>query len=201
MRFLLASIVGLTLAVPAAAQDAPYPAREVLNAFRDGCGKIEDQSAASASLSAAGWQVVDMATAPAQLTEFTTFARDAGGRAVAAQGGTMSEMEVFEKTVAGERLFSILSEVRIDGARVSACRLFDFGETRKIDVATAQQWLGREPNKVIDQEEVSVADWEPGTLPGHDSFQLFFVPTDSPIKQIFKFDGVALKSDTLTVAE
>ena len=201
MRSLIASIALLALAAPASAQDAPYPSLEILDAFRDGCGSIADQPAASASLSAAGWQIVDPSAAPAPLTEFTTFAREAGGRAVAAQGGTMSEMEVFEKTVAGERLFTILSEVRIEGARVTGCRLFDFGETRKIGVATAQEWLGREPIKILDQDEVHVADWEPGTLPGHDSFQLFFVPTDSPLKQIFKFDGVALKSDSVGIDE
>ncbi|MEM7666619.1 MAG: hypothetical protein AAF250_12245 [Pseudomonadota bacterium] len=198
---LLTSIVALTLPPPAAAQDTPYPALEVLDAFRDGCGAIEDQAAASASLAAAGWEVSDPAVQPVDLTEFLAFARDAGGRAVTAQGGSMSDMEVFEKTIAGERLFVVLSEVKIDEVRVTGCRLFDFGETRAIPAATVTEWLDRESVNVIDRPEAQIADWEPGTLPGHDSFQLFFVPTDSPVKDAFKFDGIALKSDTVGVSE
>jgi len=203
MRALLASIALLAAAVsaPAAAQDVPYPALEVLNTFRDGCGAIEDQAAASASLSGAGWEVVNEAFASVDLTIFLTFAREAGGQAVAAQGGSMSEMEVFEKTIAGERLFVVLSEVKVDDLRVTGCRLFDFGETRAIPAATVTEWLKREPAKVIDRPEAQISDWEPGMLPGHDSFQLFFVPTDSPLKEAFKFDGVALKSDTVGVTE
>ncbi|MEL6530067.1 MAG: hypothetical protein AAGK01_02770 [Pseudomonadota bacterium] len=201
MRAALSSILALALAVPAAAQDAPYPAVEVLNAFRDGCGAIENQAAASASLTNAGWEVVDEAFSSVDLVIFLTFARDAGGKAVSAQGGTMSEMEVFEKTVSGEQLFIVLSEVKIDGVRVTGCRLFDFGETRAIPAATVTEWLDQEPSRVINREELQVADWEPGTLPGHDSFQLFFVPADSPVKQAFKFDGVAFKSDTVGVTE
>ncbi|MEM6907076.1 MAG: hypothetical protein AAF494_00220 [Pseudomonadota bacterium] len=179
----------------------PYPAREVLEAFKTGCGAIEDQAAASKSLSAAGWDLSDPASRPAPLTEFLTFAQEAGGEVMRAQGGTMSEMEVFEKTIAGERVFIVLSEVRSNGVRVSGCRLFDLGETRPIPIETATDWLGREPVKTIDQDGLIIADWEPGTLPGHDSFQLFFVPADSPLKQAFKFDGVALKSDTVGVSQ
>lgn len=199
MRALFASIA--MISAPAAAQDAPYPALEVLNAFRDGCGAIADQAAASASLAAAGWEVSDPAFQPVGLTEFLTFARDAGGQAVTAQGGSMSDMEVFDKTIAGERLFVVLSEVKVDEVRVTGCRLFDFGETRAISAATVTEWLDREPVNVIDRPEAQIADWEPGILPGHDSFQLFFVPTDSPVKDAFKFDGVALKSDTVEIGE
>ena len=111
----------------------------------------------------------------------------------------MSEMEVFERTIAGEQLYVVLSEVRVDDTRVSGCRLFDLGETRSIAVEAAQAWLGREATRVIERAEVPVATWEPGTLPGHDSFQIFFVPPDSPLKEVLFFDGVALKSDTVGV--
>ncbi len=204
MRILL-PLLACAIAAPAAAHDAhagdaeaPYPALEVLNAFREGCGSIDNQAAASASLDAAGWQRID-AFMPVQLAMFVTFARETGGEAVEAQGGTMSEMEVFEKTIAGERVFIILSEVKVSDIRVSGCRLFDLGETRQVLPETVTQWLDREPAKVIDQEQINVADWEPGISEGHDSFQLFFVPPGSPVKEAFKFDGVAFKSDTVGV--
>lgn len=182
------------------ASDAPYPALEVLNAFRDGCGSIDNQTAASASLTAAGWSEGGE-FAPIQLAEFLTFAQEAGGEAVAAQGGTMSDMEVFEKTIAGERVFIVLSEVKVDGTRVSGCRLFDLGETRAIDPQTVTDWLGAEPVKSVNEDVINVHDWEPGLAPEHDSFQLFFVPTDSPFKAMVKFDGIAFKADTVGVED
>ncbi len=196
------------LAAPLSAQDgttlagteaAPYPSIAILDAFRTGCGGIADQAAASASLAAAGWQASAPASRPEALIRFLDFAQSAGAPIVSERGGTMSAMEVFEQTIAGERLYVVLSEVRIDGTRVTGCRLFDLGETRPIAISTAQDWLGLEASRVIDRAEVSVATWEPGTLPGHDSFQLFFVPTDSPLKEVLFFDGVALKSDTVGV--
>lgn len=200
----------IALAAPLSAQDgmtsartedAPYPSIAILDAFRSGCGGIEDQVAASASLVVAGWEASVPASRPDALIRFLDFAQRAGAPLVSEQGGSMSEMEIFEQSIAGERLYIVLSEVRIDGTRVTGCRLFDLGETRRISTETAQAWLGREATKLIDRPEVTVATWEPGTLPGHDSFQLFFVPANSPLKGALFFDGVALKSDTVGVLE
>ncbi|MEM7703895.1 MAG: hypothetical protein AAF251_18305 [Pseudomonadota bacterium] len=205
-----ASLLGtvLALAAPVSAQgaallteEAPYPAVAILDAFKTGCGAIENQAAASQSLTAAGWQIADPAFYPTALTQFLVFAQDAGGQAVRAQGGAMSEMEIFERDIKSERVFIVLSEVIANGARVSGCRLFDLGEERRITLEQAQDWLGREPLTVVDREGVLIADWEPGLMPGQDSFQLFFIPSDSPLKQATKFDGVALKSDTVGVIE
>ncbi|MEO1488212.1 MAG: hypothetical protein AAFR88_02085 [Pseudomonadota bacterium] len=198
------ALFGLLLATasPALAEDpSPYPGLAILDAFKTGCGAIEDQAAASSSLTAAGWDVSNPDFRPGPLTDFLAFAQEAGGEAVRAQGGTMSDMEVFEREIEGERVFVVLSEVRIDGTRVTGCRLFDFGETRKIGIETARGWIGREPVKTINKDGVIIADWEPGTTPGHDSFQLFFIPADSPLKQATYFDGVALKSDTVGVSD
>jgi hypothetical protein len=188
-------------AAPTGTEAAPYPSVAILDAFRIGCGAIADQATASASLTAAGWKASAPEARPAALVRFLDFAQSAGSRAVVGQGGTMSAIEVFEQTIAGEQLYVVLSEVRIDGTRVSGCRLFDLGETRPIAIRAAQEWIGRAATTVIDQSEVTVATWEPGALPGHDSFQLFFVPTNSPLKEALFFDGVAFKSDTVGVAQ
>ncbi len=180
--------------------DNSYPALEVLNAFREGCGSVENQAATAASLTAADWQE-GTAFIPTQLVMFLTFAQETGGAAVTEAGGTMSDMQVFKKTIAGEELYVVLSEVEADGTRVSACRLFDMGETRPIPPETVAEWLDREPTKIIDQAGVQITDWEPGTQAAHDSFQVFFIPPDSQLADIFKFDGVALKSDTVGVVE
>ncbi len=178
----------------------PYPAIEVLNAFREGCGTVENQAVTAASLTAADWQE-GSAFAPVQLVIFLNFARETGGSAVTEAGGTMSEMQVFKKTVAGEELYVVLSEVEVDGTRVSACRLFDLGETRAIAPETVAEWLDREPTRAVNQRNIQISDWEPGTLPEHDSFQVFFIPPGNPLAKAFKFDGVALKSDTVGAAE
>ncbi len=206
MKRALLPLIALAAATPAAAHighgqgDATYPALEVLNAFREGCGSVENQAATAASLTAADWQE-GSTFAPTKLVIFLNFARETGGTAVTEAGGTMSDMQVFKKTVAGEELYVVLSEVTIDGTRVSACRLFDMGETRAIPPETVAEWLDREPTKAIDQDGVQITDWEPGTQPGHDSFQVFYIPPGSQLADAFKFDGVALKSDTVGTAE
>jgi hypothetical protein len=181
---------GLTIGLP------PYPALDIFNAFREGCGTLANQAAASASLTANGWQAITTEEATG-LQDFLEFAREAGGEAVAQQGGTMSAMEVFTKTVSFEKVYIVLSEVRVDGVRVSGCRLFDLGETRAISPEMVTYQLGEEPIRSIDRPEITVHDWEPGLMPDHDSFQLFFIPPKSPVKDILKFDGVVLKSDTV----
>jgi len=183
------------------ANDAvPYPAIEILEAFRDGCGTIENQAAAAVSLASTGWQETN-SNETDTLAQFLEFARTAGQEIVSARGGTMSEMQVFTQTIQEERIYIVLSEVEIDKVRVSGCRLFDFGETRQISVPQVVDWLNIEPVKIVQEDEVSIANWEPGLLAQHDSFQLFFVPSNSPLKNAFKFDGVALKSDTVGVVE
>lgn len=175
---------------------SPYPAVAILNAFRTGCGGIENQAAAAASLTAAGWQVVTNDNLGA-LTDFLDFARDAGREIVAEQGGTMSEMQVFENTISGETVQIVLSEVDIDGVRVSGCRLFDVGETRPITIEQTAAWLGRETLTEVDNDGLIVAAWEPGISEGHDSFQIFFIPDGHPLQDLLKFHGVSLKADNL----
>lgn len=197
MRFL--SVLPLFMAsVPALAQQ-PYPAVEILEAFRDGCGTIESQAAAAGSLTAAGWQPVPSSEETGPLGDFLTFSRQAGAQAAAAEGADIGKIEAFQNTIAGEQVYIVLDEVRAEGARVSGCQLYDFGETRPIALEVAGAWMKRQPTETLNRPEIQTVEWVPGVLPGHDSFKIFFVPNDSPAAQLVRFSGVALKSDTVGV--
>ncbi|NNC52104.1 MAG: hypothetical protein HKO08_03580 [Erythrobacter sp.] len=187
----------LAAAVPAAAQDDTYPVTKVFEAFRDGCGSIENQEATSERLIASGWHKIEHEDLVGPLSEFVSHANQLGQAAAAQEGAKVSELEAFENVVAGENVYIVLDEVSADGVRISGCQLYDFGETRLIAPTMGEQLLGREPDSVLDRPEIQRSEWTPGILPEHDSFKLFFVPPNSPVTEALKFSGLALMSDTV----
>ena len=180
----------------ASAADVNYPVVETLDAFLDGCGSLENQQMASASLIAAGWTPISRNEETGQLAVFLDFSRKAA-EVAESEGADMGEIISFAKTIAGEEVFMVLDEVKADGKRISGCQLYDFGEDRPIPAEQAGSWLKRAPFEIKEFPEVRTAEWSPGVLSGHDSFKIFFVPSDSPARQMFNFYGVALKADTL----
>lgn len=197
MRFPALLCASFVIASPVAGQESTYPVEDVFEAFRDGCGPIENQEATSARLSLMGWRKVDSMEQKGALAEFMAFSAEAGEAAAEAEGATISELEAFEKTVSGEKVFIILDEVSADGIRVSGCQLYDFGETRAITSTMGEELLGRAPDDRMSHPELQKSEWNPGILPDHDSFKIFFVPPDSPVAGAVRFSGIALMSDTV----
>ncbi|MDP4575611.1 hypothetical protein Q9K02_10725 [Qipengyuania sp. G39] len=197
MRTFLLTIASFALASPASAQDETYPADEVFEAFRDGCGPIENQASTAARLEARGWRKVDAEDQAGELADFIAFSNELALGAVAAEDATMSPLQAFEKTVADEKVFIILDEYVLDGSRVSGCQLYDFGESRSIPPSFGERQLGREPDNLLDRPEIQRSEWTPGLNPEHDSFRIFYVPADSPAAEMLRFTGVVLMSDTL----
>ncbi len=181
-------------AQPRAADE--YPATEVLAAFEQACGSIASLDATASNVIQAGWTISDGAL-PQEMTQFLQFAETEGKKLVESKDGQFQGMRVFENSIDGEKVYIVLSEVAIEGIRVTGCRLFDLGENRAITTHETQQWLGRPPTKVQSHPEIQVADWEPGLRPQHDTFQLFHVPPGSPVADVVKFTGIALKADTV----
>jgi hypothetical protein len=197
MRRAVAFFLSCGLASAVNAAEANYPVVEILDAFRDGCGSLENQQVALASLIDAGWAPISRSEETGQLAVFLNFARNESSEAAELADVDMGEILSFAKTIAGEDVFIVLDEVRADGQRISGCQLYDFGEHRPIPVDQAGAWLKRAPSEVKEFPEVRTAEWSPGMVSGHDSFKIFFVPSDSPARQMFNFYGVALKADTL----
>lgn len=197
------SLIFLSLAVLPApstlAQETPYPVTEILEAFRNGCGTLEHQTAASASLVAHGWEPIPVNEESGSLGDFLAFSRNLGANAAAAASVDIGRIEAFKKNVAGEQVFIVLDEVRAEDARVSGCQLYDFNEARPITPDSVTKWLNRQATEVLNRPEMQTAEWLPGLLPNHDSFKIFFVPKGSPAAQRLRFTGVALKSDTVGV--
>ncbi len=194
-------VVGLSAFAPEVAFANEYPAEEMISAFVSGCGDIEDQATTSNRLSSQGWQRLTKETEVGMIAEFLDFSRTAGAMATAELGATASELEAFEKVIAGEMVYIILDEVSLDGIRISGCQLYDFEENRSIPVELMSSRIGRGPDTNLTSPEISRAEWQPGLLPAHDSFKLFFVPHDSVVSQTLHFSGLALMSDTVGVSE
>ncbi|MDA9918317.1 hypothetical protein N9D37_00315 [Erythrobacter sp.] len=184
-------------ATSATARTDAYPAKAVFDAFRDGCGLIETQEVTSARLKSLGWQKIDTQDQDGALADFVAFSTKAGHAAAAAEGATIKDLEAFEKTVSDEKVYIILDEVAADGIRISGCQLYDFGEARSIPPSFGTEVLGREPNNALDRPEIQRSEWSPGIHPAHDSFKIFYVPSDSPVVGTVRFSGIALMSDTV----
>ena len=127
--------------------------------------------------------------------ELVEFGMTEGKKIVAEKGGSISPMRVMRRTVAGEELVAVLSDVTMDGAKVNGCRVYDVGETRRITQADAERWTGRAPSRAQEDEVIAVAAWEPGYAAEHDSLEVFFVPAASPAITFVKVSGIALKAD------
>lgn len=186
------SVVALAaMATPCAAQTgAGYPAVAVLDAVRATCAT----PATPQSVLAAGWtRAADPGATP--VGELLAFGRSAGAKMLEGVGKLLDEPSVYQRTVAGESLYLILSGVQTGDTVVRGCRIYDPGETREIAVPVAASWVKRAATRTVDQPELRVATWEPGFAAGQDSFQLFFVPAGSPAMSLTKVSGLAFKVD------
>lgn len=193
-----ACVVGACGGAPAAMAAAPYPAAEVLGAARDACSQLSSRDAAAAKVAASGWT---KAAAPyaTPVGELVRFGYEAGRKVVEGQDGKVdSGPLVFSRTVAGETLHLVLSSVEVAGSAVLGCRTYDVGETRRIDQAQAAAWAGRKPDAAVDRAELVKYTWEPGLVPGQDSFEIFYVPAGSPLIALVKVSGIAIKADQVS---
>lgn len=196
-----ASIVAGTLAMAAAtpalsetAALAPYPAVAVLDAVKAACSRLEKREDTVADLTANGWMPVTLA-ADSPLGQLLAMGKAAGEKMLKADGGTIAESAAFAKTVAGEDLQIILSSVDTFSVTVNGCRIYDVGETRPLEPEVVALWMGREPTRTNSNEALSLTNWSPGLGAGQDSFDVYFVPANSPLVELLKVSGVAIRMD------
>ncbi len=189
MSFLLA-----VLAQTATPVAAPYPVVPVLDAFAKACENIQDIKRVEADLIAQQW-TAEIPAEDSPLGQLLAVGRAGAAKILDGPDDKMSDMVVYTKTVSGERLDIIISQVQSSGTVVNGCRLYDVEETRQINLADAQKWIGREADKTRASDAISIANWTPGYHEGHDSFEIFYVPAGSPIIALTKFNGIALKAD------
>jgi len=166
----------------------------VLDAFRTACSDLGSLDAAEAKVTGSGWsRAADPDATP--VGELLRFGLEAGAKMVKDQGKVNGKPAVYSREVAGEKLYLILSAVELGETSVTGCRAYDPDETRKIEVVDAERWMGRAPDQTIDRPELTRFTWEPGLLPGQDSFEIFRVPAGSPVIAITKLAGIAFKAD------
>lgn len=181
---------GVVSPTPAAA----YPAQPVLDAFRTACARLTDLDGTERRAVVAGWRRVgDPAATP--LGDLIRFSQTAAADFVKKAGGTMRASTVFERDVAGERVYLVLSGVTLEGRTVNGCRLYDAGETRVIAPATVTAWIGRAPVQTVDQPALVRTTWEPGMVKGQDSFELSHVTNASALLGVPQVAGIGLKAD------
>jgi hypothetical protein len=185
-------------AAAAAEAAAVYPLAEVLTAARNACSQLSSRDAAAAKVEASGWtKAADPYATP--VGELVRLGYDAGRKIVDGQDGKMDAGPlVFSRKVSGETLHLVLSSVEVGGSSVLGCRTYDVGETRPIDQPVASAWAGRMPDGAIGRAELVKYTWEPGLVPGQDSFEIFHVPAGSPLIALIKVSGIAIKADQVS---
>jgi hypothetical protein len=185
----------------AAGTASAYPTSQVLAAFGEVCRRVDDLKKAETDAIGTQWTRF-VADAASPLGELIAIGRAEAQKVFNEQsGGSMSDPVTLRREVAGEELFAVLSEVRIGGQTVRGCRVYDIGEARQLTVAEAEKWIGRAPSRQVSEPGIaSMATWEPGYQPAHDSFELFFIPAGSPAIETLKVSGVFLKADYVEAA-
>jgi hypothetical protein len=208
-RSWFAMLAAIAIASPAAAETpvvdgnsarAPYPTVEVLKAVSTACARLKLRSDTLKDLTGNGWSPVTLPE-DSPLGKLLAMGKAAGGEMLKADSGKMDEPVVFAKTVAGEDLKIILSAVSMEGIRVSGCRMYDVGETRPMPVADVTKWIGRDPERNETNDALSIATWRAGLAKEHDSFDLYFVPEKSPLVEVLKVSGIAIRVDQIGKAE
>ena len=184
----------LAQAATATPVPAPYPATSILDAFGDACRNIQDIAQVETDLVDQGW-VAEIPPADSPLGKLLAIGRAQAEQVLDGPDDRMSDTSVFTKTVSGERLDIILSQVESNGTMVNGCRLYDVDETRKISAEDGAKWIDRAANRSVDREEISLTNWSPGYDTSHDSFEIFYVPEGSPVIALTQFHGIALKAD------
>lgn len=204
-RLLFYCLSGVTsLAAPAAmlaaaapSTSASYPIAQVLGAARDACSQLSSRDAAAAKVAASGWtKAADPYATP--VGDLVRLGYEAGAELLADRGKLDDGPLVFSRQVSGETLYLVLSSVEVDGTGVLGCRTYDVGEKRRIDPAAATAWAGRKPDHAIDRAELAKYTWQPGLTPGQDSFEVFYVPAESPLIGLIKISGIAIKADQVS---
>ena len=179
----------LMLAAPAASQ--PYPATEVLDAFRTACANTRKFEKLEKQLPKKGWEALPAGGEPriAQLVS--------KGRAALEDGERLDGHE-YRKSVAGRQLYLVTSRVTDEsGIWASGCRLYDFDAGAPIADATLVKWMTREPTH---KEELPnggvIRKWEPGWRSGV-SVDVDFAGHGGEFNEKFGLSGVVMIASSI----
>lgn len=163
----------------AEAQEAEYPAGEVLAAFATACSGVENTAVNLASAEAAGWERL-AADADTPITRLVQQGQDALAASVEQEAGEAPEMlgsGEFRKLVGDRTLYLAVSGLMIGDIATRGCRLFDFDAPRGLTAEELELWAVRAPN---DRQELpggsTRATFNPGLKPGHMEMEAYFVP-------------------------
>lgn len=182
------------------AEPAPYPARDVLDAFATACSGIESPAVAKASVLAAGWEAIEPA-AESRIGRII-----AGGlAAMKAQDaadpdgpkGEMVASGVYRREVSGRELFAVISGVSFGESASYGCRVYDLDAPASLTVKDLEQWAVREPQPVATGlPGATKFVWNPGLKPGHMEMEASFVPDGTKLPE--PIAGIPLSGLVLT---
>ena len=167
MRLLAPLVLAAALPCPLQAQDADYPAHEVLAAFATACSGVENTAGKDALAASVAGEGAD---APEQL---------GGGE--------------FRKDVAGRTLYLAVSGLLTGDIETRGCRVYDFDAPRGLTAEELERWAVRAPN---DRQELgggmSRATFNPGLKPGHMEMEAYFVPAGAEPLPGIDLQGIGL---------
>ena len=172
-------------AVPApAVPDAP-----LVTTFADLCVPARgDLEGTRAALEAAGWAEATGDEAPELFG--VTAALDIEAINVRGENGTQ-EYTLYAN--ADSPFFVLLIEVAREGATLVTCQLLDLDAEESVDAEALSEWLGADPNGVIEQPERVMAHiWDFSTTLPMTSITQLFIPDGSPENAITGFTGDSL---------
>lgn len=183
-------LMAVLLAAAAPASDT-VPEREMLDAFRAACHRVDDLDAMRADALAGQWEEIPE-SADARIEKLTRLGREAVG-----DEGTGTAI-VYRRVVEGRPVFLIVSRFEDeDGVWGNGCRLYHFEAQAPIDPAALERWMGRPSTGVQELPGTGIKRlWEPGWRDGV-TVEVNHVPAASPLRERFGLSGNILVAQAI----
>ena len=184
----LAATAQAGAATPARA--APSAERELLDAFRAACWRVDDLAGMRADAKAAGWEELAPGAEP------RIDALEKLGKAAVGDG--RSSGESYRRTLGEAKLFLVVSRFEDgDGIWGNGCRIYHFEAAEALPLAALEAWMGRPPSGVQDYGTIGLKRlWEPGWREGV-TLEIAHMPADSPLGQQYGLRGNILVAQAI----
>ncbi len=166
-----------------AVQAAPAAEREMLDAFKAACGRVDTFDAMKTDAAAAGWEAIAEDADP-RVARLHKIGREGVGGDGTISGATF-------RRVLGERHIFLIASRYEDktGFWGNGCRVYDFAATGPVDGAALEAWMGKPPTGVEDLGTgLGRRLWEPAWRDGL-TVEISHVPQGHPLGAMYGVEG------------
>ena len=175
-----------------------YPTLEVVAAFKSVCDLKGNEGAIVESIVAAGWKQsppeINMRVGK-ELWQLSQANRPASQGLIFSQDSVVVKFaRGFVRTVSGEQLALIVSNVTTGGKNATACVVIDEGEQRKPSKKSLQASIGRKISGENIFPGFAAWQWVPGLSDAHQGIEISYSNADGRLAKMTGFSGLRFRT-------